>query len=156
LSEVHTVIRPGACGADLSKKAASVTSKHLNIVVLVMGLLVANAVVAAQSKADYDTSKLLKLDAMVTRFELSGMHAQIYFDAPDDRGAVQHWSCEADNINTDYRFVYGNDEGWDNLTFRPGDMVTITFNPSKQGPKGVGLLLRSELPGENAVFRVKK
>jgi hypothetical protein len=120
-----------------------------------MSLLLASAaILAAQAKADYDTSKQLRLDTTVTRFELSGMHAQIYFDAPDEKGAVQHWICEADNIDTDYQFVYGSVYGndWDNLTFRPGDMVTITFNPSKQGPKGIGLLLRARL-GDNAVFR---
>jgi hypothetical protein len=69
---------------------------------------------------------------------------------------VQHWTCEADNIKTDYRFTYGNDEAWDELTFRPGDKITITFNPSKQGMKGVGLLLRADLPGDNSVFRLQK
>ena len=131
--------------------------KHPVMVVLVASLLIASAsLLAAQAKADYDTSKQLKLDATVTRFVLTDMHAQIDFDAPDEKGAVQHWSCEADNVNTDYRFIYGNDQGWDRLTFRTGDKVTITFNPSKQGTKGIGLLLRAELPGDNAVFRVKK
>src|ERR1700722_19682106 len=125
------------------------------MVVLVASLLIASAsLLAAQAKADYDTSKQLKVNATVTRFVLTDMHAQIDFDAPDDKGAVQHWSCEADNVNTDYRFEYGNGDGWDILTFRPGDMDTITFNPSKQGTKGIGLLLRAELPGDNVVFRV--
>jgi len=134
-----------------------VSSKHPVRVVLVASLLIASAsLLAAQTQADYDTSKQLKVDATVTRFVLTDMHAQIDFDARDEKGAVQHWSCEADNVNTDYRFVYGNDQGWDSLTFRPGDMDTITFNPSKQGTKGTGLLLRAELPGDNVVFRVKK
>jgi uncharacterized protein YndB with AHSA1/START domain len=127
------------------------------MVVLVASLLIASAsLLAAQAKADYDTSKQLKVEATVTRFVLTDMHAQIDFDARDEKGAVQHWSCEADNVNTDYRFIYGNDQGWDRLTFQVGDMVTITFNPSKKGTKGTGLLLRAELAGDNVVFRVKK
>ena len=119
--------------------------------------LSAASLMAAQEKADYDTSKQIKLDATVTAFMLTDMHAQIDFDAKDDKGAVQHWSVEADNVNTDYRFTYGNDQGWDRLTFMPGDMITIVFNPSKKGAKGVGLLLRADFAGGgNTVFRVKK
>lgn len=132
-------------------------SKHPLLMVLVASLLIASAsLLAAQGKQDYDTSKQLKVNATITRFVLTDPHAQVDFDAPDEKGAVQHWSCEMDNIHNDYRFVYGNDEAWDNLVFRPGDMVPITFNPSKQGTKGIGLLLRAELPGDNVLFRVKK
>lgn len=119
--------------------------------------LSAASLLAAQEKADYDTSKQIKLDATVTAFTLTDMHAQIDFDAKDEKGAVQHWSVEADNVNTDYRFTYGNDQGWDRLTFMPGDMITILFNPSKKGAKGVGVLLRADFDGGgNTVFRVKK
>jgi hypothetical protein len=126
-------------------------------VALILCVFFAGAtVLMAQGKSDYDTSKQLKVDATITRFELTDMHAQILFDAADEKGAVQHWTVEADNVNTDYRFEYGNDQGWDRLTFQAGDKVSITFNPSKQGVKGVGLLLRADWEGQNAVFRVKK
>lgn len=132
-------------------------SKHTVVLALALGLLLAGAAaLMAQAKPDYDTSKQLKLDATVTHFELNGQHATLSFDAPDEKGAVQHWTVEADNVNADYRFEYGNDQGWDRLTFRQGDEVTIQFNPSKQGVKGVGLLLRADWTGQNAVFRVKK
>jgi hypothetical protein len=131
--------------------------KHSFISALIAGLMLVSAVaLQAQAKPDYDTGKQLKVDATVTRFELTDQHAQLFFDAADDKGSVQHWSVEADNVNTDYRFEYGNDQGWDRLTFQSGDKVTITFNPSKDGAKGVGLLLRADWEGQNAVFRVKK
>ena len=132
-------------------------SKYPAVLAAIVGLmLVSAAALMAQSKSDYDTSKQLKLDATVTRFELTDMHAQLFFDAADEKGTVQHWTVEADNVNTDYRFEYGNDQGWNRLTFQQGDTVTITFNPSKQGAKGVGLLLRADWEGQNSVFRVKK
>ena len=132
-------------------------SKYPGVLAMMAALmLVGAAALMAQAKSDYDTSKQLKLDATVTRFELTDMHAELFFDAADDKGAVQHWTVEADNVDTDYRFEYGNDQGWDRLTFQQGDKVTITFNPSKQGAKGVGLLLRADWEGQNAVFRVKK
>jgi len=131
--------------------------KYPAVLTMIVGLmLVSAAALMAQAKGDYDTSKQLKLDATITRFELMDMHAQIFFDAADEKGAVQHWTVEADNVNTDYRFEYGNDQGWNRLTFQQGDMVSITFNPSKQGVKGTGLLLRADWEGQNAVFRVKK
>ena len=124
---------------------------------MIVGLmLVSAAALIAQAKPDYDTSKQLKLDATITRFELTDMHAQIFFDAKDDKGTVQHWTVEADNVNTDYRFEYGNDQGWNRLTFQAGDNVSITLNPSKEGAKGTGLLLRADWEGQNSVFRVKK
>ena len=122
-------------------------SKYPAVLAVIAGLmLVSAATLMAQAKADYDTSKQLKVEATITRFELTDMHAQIVFDAADEKGAVQHWTVEADNVNTDYRFEYGNDQGWDRLTFQAGDKVSITFNPSKKGAKGVGLLLRAEAP----------
>src|SRR5579862_6480563 len=94
------------------------------VIILVLGFLLASAAaLMAQAKPDYDTSKQLKLDATVTRFELTDMHAQLFFDAADEKGTVQHWTVEADNVNTDYRFEYGNDQGWNRLTFQQGDMV---------------------------------
>jgi hypothetical protein len=133
------------------------TRRHALILAAILGLLMTGAAtLRAQAKSDYDTSKTLKLDATVTRFDLDGQHAQLLFDAADDKGAVQHWTVEADNVNADYKFEYGNDQGWDRLTFQTGDKVTIEFNPSKQGTKGAGLLLRADWQGQNAVFRVKK
>src|SRR5580700_5497075 len=74
------------------------------VLLLAMALtLSAAALLTAQEKADYDTSKQIKTDATVTAFKLTDMHAQIDFDAKDEKGAVQHWSVEADNVNTDYR-----------------------------------------------------
>jgi len=137
----------------------AMTKRYSIVLLLAMAFaLSAASLPAAQEKADYDTSKQIKLvDATVTAFALTNMHAQIDFDAKDEKGAVQHWSVEADNVNTDYRFTYGNDQGWDRLTFMPGDMITITFNPSKKGAKGVGLLLRADIDGNgNTIFRVKK
>src|SRR5579871_3091255 len=124
----------------------------IGIALVALFWLASAAALLAQAKPDYDTSKQLKLDATVTRFELTDQHAQLLFDAADEKGAVQHWTVEADNVNTDYRFEYGNDQGWNRLTFQQGDKVTITFNPSKDGAKGVGLLLRADWEGQNAVF----
>ena len=111
--------------------------KHSFISALIAGLLLVSAVaLQAQAKPDYDTGKQLKVDATVTRFELTDQHAQLFFDAADDKGSVQHWSVEADNVNTDYRFEYGNDQGWDRLTFQWEIKSPSPSIPRKMAPKG--------------------
>ena len=63
---------------------------------------------------------------------------QIHFDAPDEKGVMQHWTAEAGNPFAESRI------GWTKDEFKPGDQITITFHPAKNG-NGVGLFMKAIL-----------
>lgn len=93
---------------------------------------------AHHGRVGYDT-KVLTLKATVTGFEWMNPHVQIHFDAPDENGVMKHWNAEAGNPFAESRV------GWTKDEFKPGDQITITFHPAKNG-NGVGLFMKAILP----------
>jgi hypothetical protein len=77
--------------------------------------------------ASYDGSKEITLTGTVTQFVWKNPHAQLYFDVKDESGKVVSWSAE---LNSPGILAQ---EGWTRRMFNPGDVVTITVNPSKAG-----------------------
>lgn len=77
--------------------------------------------------ASYDGSKEITLTGTVTQFVWRNPHAQLYFDVKDESGKVVSWSAELNSPG-----ILGQ-EGWTRNMFKPGDVVTITVNPSKAG-----------------------
>jgi hypothetical protein len=77
--------------------------------------------------ASYDGSKEITLTGTVTQFVWRNPHAQLYFDVKDESGKVVSWSAELNSPG-----ILGQ-EGWTRQMFKPGDVVTITVNPSKAG-----------------------
>ena len=103
-------------------------------------LLVSAPLFAHHGRVGYDNEKVLTLKATVTGFEWSNPHVQIHFDAPDEKGVMQHWTAEAGNPFAESRI------GWTKDEFKTGDQITITFHPAKNG-NGVGLFMKAILPG---------
>lgn len=97
-------------------------------------LMISAPTFAHHGRVGYDNEKTLTLKATISAFEWSNPHVQIHFDAPDNKGVMQHWTCEGQNPYTHLR------SGWTKDEFKPGDHVTITFHPAKNG-NGVGLLV---------------
>src|SRR5580658_8053916 len=74
---------------------------------------------AHHGRTGYDNKKVLTVKATVTKFEWSNPHIQILFDAPDEKGVIQHWDVEGTN-------PFGASRaGWTKDSFKPGDQVTI-------------------------------
>ncbi len=98
--------------------------------------------------ASYDQSKTVTLTGVVTEFVYSNPHAQLYIDVKDNSGKVVHWGGELNSPGNLRR------DGWSKTTFKPGDQVTLSVNPSKAGTP-IGVVDRSkpvivngkELPG---------
>jgi hypothetical protein len=109
--------------------------------VMVLGLLALSVpLFAHHGTAAYDYSKTFTEKATIANFKWANPHCQIEFDFKDENGAAQHWNIEAFNPAMLRR------EGW-NLgreSLKPGDEVTISFHPAKNGMK-VGILDRVTL-----------
>jgi hypothetical protein len=100
--------------------------------------LVALTVPAAahHSFAMFDRAKPMKLKGTVKEFQWVNPHTWIQFNAPHD-GRVTEWSIEGRSPN-----VLGR-RGWSRRTFNPGDEVTLTIYPLKDGRPG-GAIISAE------------
>jgi hypothetical protein len=84
-------------------------------------------VFAHHGAAAYDTAKKITVKGTVTEWFWANPHCFLKFDAKDDKGNVIHWATEtsnpADMVNL----------GWSKQSFKPGDEITVTFTPVKNG-----------------------
>jgi hypothetical protein len=98
----------------------------LATIVLVF-LTVSVPLFAHHGAAAYDTTKKITLKATVTEWFWANPHCFLKFDAKDDKGNVVHWAVEASNPADMVNL------GWSKESFKPGDEVTVTFEPVKNG-----------------------
>ena len=101
--------------------------------------LVAAPVAAHHSFAMFDQSKTVALKGTVVAFQWTNPHAWIEMSVPDAKGVAQKWSVELNSPNNLTR------QGWRRSTLKPGDKVTVTINPLRDGKKG-GLFNTVVLP----------
>jgi len=89
-------------------------------------LLVAQPVLAHHSAAMFDDSKVIELRGTVKELQWANPHIWIQVVVDQD-GKKTEWSLEGGSPNSLSR------NGWRSTTFKPGDVVTIRFNPMKDG-----------------------
>ena len=92
-------------------------------------LIVCIPAFAHHGNSAYDMSKTITLKATVTKFEYTNPHTQVYFDAADETGAIQHWVAETTNP------AMLNRVGWSRDSLKVGDQVTLVANPNKVGAR---------------------
>jgi hypothetical protein len=82
--------------------------------------------------ATYDGAKETKLTGVVTELAWRNPHVAIYMDVKGPDGKVTNWAFESSNTSTMSR------EGWSRNILKPGQEITVVFNPSRAGaPIGV-------------------
>jgi hypothetical protein len=78
----------------------------------------------------YDTKMETTLKGIVTDFLYRNPHVFLHIDVKDEGGTVKTWAIEMSTItNMASRGVYKS-------TFKPGDEVSVTVNPMKDGGTG--------------------
>lgn len=103
-------------------------AKQLLPVTATVGLLLAaGPALAHHGKATYDETKLATVMGTVSSFEFSNPHAEIYLDVKDDKGNIERWMGEGTSPNMLVR------EGWSRKTIKPGDLITATGHPARNG-----------------------
>jgi hypothetical protein len=97
-------------------------------VAVMAGLLaVAIPAFAHHGRATYDETKLATIMGTVSSFQFSNPHAQLFLDVKDDKGNIEKWIGEGTSPNMLVR------EGWDRRTIKPGDLITATGHPARNG-----------------------
>ena len=85
--------------------------------------------------AAYDTSKQLVLKGTIAEFEWTNPHSQVHLDVTDDKGNVVHWNFETQPPSI---LIHA---GWTRNSLKPGDQVTLTASPAKNGSP-IGILTK--------------
>jgi hypothetical protein len=90
-------------------------------------IVIAVPIFAHHGNAEYDEKRPLTLKGTVTEFMWASPHSKIFLNAKDANGSLVHWSIETLSPGKLAR------AGWTKDAVKPGDQVTVTFSPAKNG-----------------------
>ena len=111
------------------------TSRKLAVLFIAVGLIVvAVPSFAHHSASAYDSKQSVTLTGTVTEFEFINPHIIIRFAAKDAAGNVEQWSViggPPSKLARDKKLA----AYWNRDMFKPGDALTITGNPYRDGRK---------------------
>ena len=96
---------------------------------------------AHHGSALYDTDKRITVQAVVTDWLWANPHCLLEFDVKDDKGNTVHWNAEVSNPQD------MTNQGWSRKMFKPGDEVTLTLVPAKNG-EPIGRIVEVILNGK--------
>ena len=85
------------------------------------------AALAHHAAAMFETEKTVTVSGTVEEFAYVNPHAWLYVVVTDDKGEVTLWGFEAEGPSALMR------AGIKNNTLRPGDLVTVTARPLRDG-----------------------
>jgi hypothetical protein len=94
--------------------------------------MIGGLVSAHHSTAGYDKTKTLDLKGTVTQFIWRNPHVTLVWDVKDESGKVTRWYGEMQSP------ISNTNLGLTRLSFKPGDVITVTGNP---GPNAQFLVL---------------
>jgi len=101
---------------------------------------------AHHGNAAYDTGKSITLKGTVTQWFWANPHCVLQLDVTDDHGQVVPWTAETENPSSMIHY------GWTKQSLKPGDQITVTVLPVKNG-KPIGRIVEvvlsngQKLPG---------
>jgi len=114
--------------------------KFLHCVALGIGVSIFSLpLFAHHGDAAYDMGKSVTLKGTVTQYVWANPHCVLLFDVTDDHGQAVPWSAETENPSSMVHF------GWTKDSIKPGDRVTVTVVPAKNG-KPIGRIIEVLLP----------
>ncbi|HTP38476.1 MAG TPA: DUF6152 family protein [Steroidobacteraceae bacterium] len=104
-----------------------ITRNRLRAVAL---LLFPALALAHHAATMFDGTRTVTLSGTVKTFEWTNPHVWLWVNVIDDKGVVTPWGIETANLSMARRL------GMDRNSFKPGDRITLTFNPLKDGREG--------------------
>jgi hypothetical protein len=112
---------------------------------VVVGLLLLSLpLLAHHGAAAFDATKRISMKGMVVEWFWANPHCILRFDVTNDKGEVEHWFTEtsnpADMVNA----------GWSKQALKPGDQISITIMPVKNG-RPIGRIVEVVLPNGQKV-----
>lgn len=86
--------------------------------------------VAHHSYSAFDMAGERTVTGTIKKFDYTNPHSWIWIDVKSETGEVETWGIEGMSPN------YLSRRGWSRTTLKPGDKVSITFHPLKDGKGG--------------------
>ena len=114
-------------------------NRYILVPLLISGFFVNPALFAHHGNASFDIDKKLTMKATVTEWFWANPHCFLKFDVTDDKGNIVHWTAETSNP------ADMTNLGWSNQTFKPGDQISVTLQPVKNG-RPIGRVMDVVLP----------
>lgn len=99
----------------------------VSVPVCLIALIVATPASSHHSAFAFDTESTLVVQGTVTEWFWANPHCLLKFDVTTDSGEVVHWVTET---QAPANMV---DAGWRKNDLRPGDEVTVTVQPARNG-----------------------
>lgn len=109
------------------------------VTVVAVALLSAVPALAHHGVAAYDAGKQISVTGTVKDWFWANPHCILQLDSTDSGGQVAHWMMETGNPSD----LVNN--GWSRQTLKPGDHITVTVQPAKNG-KPIGRIVEVLLP----------
>jgi hypothetical protein len=94
---------------------------------------------AHHSAAPFDMAKQLTLEGTVEKWVWANPHSWLYMQVAKADGSQEVWGIEAGSTGMLAR------SGWGAYDMKPGDKISITYSPEREG-KHIGLLWNVKLP----------
>jgi hypothetical protein len=82
------------------------------------------------SHAMFDHTKEVSVTGTVTQFVFRNPHVFLYIDIKNENGETINYSVEMSNLTNTIR------RGINQTTFKPGDKITVTVHPLRDGRPG--------------------
>ena len=95
--------------------------------------------VAHHSFAAFNTETQKVITGTVKKVNWTNPHTWIWIDVPNEKGGTETWGVEGMSPN------YLARRGWTRETIKPGDKLSITVYPMKDGQAG-GMFLSAKRP----------
>ena len=105
------------------------TMKTKLFALAVGAVLLSSVAWAHHAGSIYDRENPVTFEGTVTEFLFTNPHVQVVFETTTASGAKEIWKAGSAPPQRLYR------AGWNTKTLQPGDAITVTCSPAKDGSK---------------------
>lgn len=120
--------------------------KWIGAALLGAGVLGAQPALSHHSFAMFDSRQQVTLSGTVKEYQWTNPHGWLQLEVVRDDATIEY-SIELGSPNTMSR------RGWRRTSFKPGDKVTVTMNPMRDGSPGGSLLAVVDAAGNRLTLR---
>jgi len=109
------------------------------VLAAILTIMAAGSASAHHSFAAFDTTTEQTITGTVKQVDWTNPHTWIWVYVANNRGSVDTFGFEGMSPN------YLARRGWSRSTLKPGEKITVTFRPMRDGSKG-GMFVTAKLP----------